>query len=503
MRSILLSVPVLFWLSHIHASTICKSKKDDVSFCGYPQEYQLQNYKNILGETAKSIPPEETLTLVDSKGISTRKYAESAIETSAQDRIVIKVDSNITYQTIYGFGASITESCLENLKRLSPAEKEKFFKDIFDRKKGAGFSYLRVPIGANDFSVGDYTLNDTPGNRPDPQLKLYNPQKLQSFIQFIQEAKKYNPDIKILMSPWTAPAWMKDTHSLKGGQIEKKYHEAYSRYLLKTIDEFESKGVTIQQMTFLNEPLLGWAKENWEFPQTYMSPQDQESFIKRNLSPKLKGKTTKLLIHDHNWDNVTAVENIIDKNKKNPTVQGIAYHCYGGNFSTIKKNIERHPDVPAFNTECTSSFDSGSDQDTFNWWQTTQSLDALKAGISGSLGWNLCLDEKGGPQNNGCDNCRGMVTIDSKTKEMSFNPEFKALALTSKVLDPGSIRIDSKESNPHATSVAFKNPDGSLSLLLKNKSPTSQAYSVNIDDCAPKQYSLPAGATLSVRWFPN
>ncbi|HEY8271875.1 MAG TPA: glycoside hydrolase family 30 beta sandwich domain-containing protein, partial [Pseudobdellovibrionaceae bacterium] len=437
------------------------------------------------------------------EGIQTKKYQDFTSGTPSENPTIVKIDTAILHQSMIGFGGNITESCLENLKKLSPSDKENFFKIFFDQKSGAGFSYLRVPIGANDFSIGDYSLNDTPGNKPDPQLKLYNPKKLQVFIQFIQEAKKYNPDIKLIMTPWTAPAWMKDTKSLKGGQIKKKYYRAYSDYLIKTINEFESKGIKIDQMTILNEPLIGYAKEHWDFPQTYMSPQDQSHFIQDSLLPKLKGKQTKLLIHDHNWDNAHAADPVFADNKQNPAVQGIAYHCYGGSLSDLQKNLKNHPGVPAFNTECTSSLNHHSDEDTFNWWQDTQSLDAIKSGISGSLGWNLCLDEKGGPQNNGCEDCRGLMTIDSKTSAMTLNPEFKALATTSRVLDSGSIMIDSKESNPQATSIAFKNPDGSLSMVLKNKSKISQAYNVNVDSCASKKYFLPAGATLSVRWFPD
>lgn len=503
MKSVLLFAAGLLVALDAHSGNFCKSKKDSPLDCGYIQKSSLSIYENIFRETIKDTIAEETLTLADSQGIQSKKYQESPLAPLSKTPITISIDPATTHQEMVGFGGSITEACLENLKRLSPPDKESFFKTLFDRKKGAGFGYLRVPIGANDFSKGDYTLNDTPKNKPDPQLKMYDPQRLQAFIEFIQEAKKYNPDIKVIMSPWTAPAWMKDTKVLKGGQIKKKYFEAYSKYLVKTLQAFESQGVNIHQLTIMNEPLIGEAKEKWEFPQSYMSPEDQGDFIKYKLSPKLKGKETKILLHDHNWDNFPAAKPVLTKNKNNPAVQGVAYHCYGGSLSDIQKNIQSHPGLSAFNTECTSTFNQSTDQDTFNWWQNTQSLDAIKAGISGSLGWNLCLDEKGGPQNNGCKNCRGLVTIDSKSGAMTLNPEFKALAATSKILQSGSIRIESRESHPEATSLAFKNPDGSLSLVLKNKSNSAQAYNVNVDACEPKKYQLPAGATLSVRWFPN
>lgn len=165
MKSICILAAGFFLVQGAQAGNICKSKKDLVSSCGYEQESQLLNYESIFKETIKSSEPEEILTLVDAKGIQTQKYQDFATEALSKSPITIQIDPAIIHQTMFGFGGSITDSCLENLKRLSPSDKEKFFKNFFDRKSGAGFGYLRVPIGSNDFSKGDYTLNDTSGNK--------------------------------------------------------------------------------------------------------------------------------------------------------------------------------------------------------------------------------------------------------------------------------------------------------------------------------------------------
>ncbi|MNL72225.1 O-Glycosyl hydrolase family 30 [compost metagenome] len=92
------------------------------------------------------------------------------------------------------------------------------------------------------------------------------------------------------------------------------------------------------------------------------------------------------------------------------------------------------------------------------------------------------------------------MTIDSKTAKVKINPEFQALEATSRVTDPGSFRIESTESDLDAKSVAFKNPDGSLSMVLVNRSTQKRSFKVHIDDCFYKEYELAAGATLSARW---
>lgn len=447
---------------------------------------------------------QEIVTFAEVKGLKVRPYkiGTSRFSSSSQTPVTdIRIDTAKTYQKMYGFGASITESCLQNMKRLSPTDRKTFFTRIFSREQGAGFSYLRIPIGANDFSTGDYTLNDSPDGQPDPQLKLFSTEKLQAFIDFAKESKTYNPDIKILISPWTPPAWMKDSQQLRGGQLKKEYFDSYAQYFNRTISAFESEGVQVDQLTIMNEPLIGDAQKKWYFPQGYMTVPDQMEFIQKYLTPKLKDRPTKVLLHDHNWDNATEILAKWESNKHNPKIEGIAYHCYGGNFETLQKNLTQTPGVPSFNTECTSTFKgAGLDRDTYLWWLQSQSLDAVKHGVSGSLGWNLCLDEKGGPVNDGCKDCRGLVTIDSKTAKAKINPEFQALETTSKVIDAGSVRIESTESDPEAKSVAFKNPDGTISMVLINRSKQKRSFKIHIDDCFYKDYELPPEATLSTRW---
>lgn len=460
--------------------------------------------KRAISNAAEPFRTQEIVTYAEVKGLKVRPYNGGSAHFNSSSSLQaadIRIDTAKTYQAMYGFGASITESCLQNMKRLSPIARKNFFSRVFSREQGAGFSYLRIPIGANDFSAGDYTLNDSPDGNPDPQLKLFSTEKLQAFIEFAKESKAYNPDIKILISPWTPPAWMKDTQKLRGGQLKKEHFEAYSQYLSRTIAAFETQGVQVDQLTILNEPLIGDAQTKWYFPQAYMTVPDQMEFIQKYLTPKLKDRPTKVLLHDHNWDNANDILEKWESNKHNPKIEGMAYHCYGGNFGTLEKNLSQTPGVPSFNTECTSTFKgSGLDRDTYFWWLQSQSLDAVKLGVSGSMGWNLCLDEKGGPVNDGCKDCRGLVTIDSKTAKIKINPEFQALEATSRVTDAGSIRIESTESDPESKSVAFKNPDGTLSMVLVNRSKEKRSYKIHIDDCVYKEYELAAGATLSARW---
>ena len=74
--------------------------------------------------------------------------------------------------------------------------------------------------------------------------------------------------------------------------------------------------------------------------------------------------------------------------------------------------------------------------------------------------WNLALDENHGPHTGGCGDCRGVVTIDSKTGAVTRNDEYYALAHASRFVRPGARRIASTSGNSGGLdTVAFQQQD--------------------------------------------
>lgn len=410
------------------------------------------------------------------------------------------------FQEIYGFGASVTDSCLELLDGLPPKKRQEFMTKVFDPKKGAGFSYLRIPIGGNDFSSGDYTLNDTPGNKPDPQLKHFKTDRLKKLLDFVKEAKRYNPNIQVMASPWTPPAWMKNTQKVRGGELDSKYFKAYADYLDKAVDAFKSQGVPVRHLTILNEPVIGDAKENWGFPQAYMKPEDQSKFIKQYLAPKLladKKSKTKILLHDHNYDDVGPLDDFVNDKKAQAVVEGVAYHCYSGDFNSLKRSLSQQPaGLSAFQSECSGTLGVPV-TDNFQFWLRNQTVDAIREGTSGALGWNLCLDQNGGPRNNGCQGCRGMVTVDKsgKSPKFEYNSEFQGVAQVSRYVQPGARRIGSSDSSAKGlVNVAFENPDGSHALVVRNATDHAKTFQVRLDECTVETRTVPANGAISLQW---
>src|SRR5580693_1144103 len=71
--------------------------------------------------------------------------------------VTITVNDSNTYQTIDGFGASLTDSAGSVIQKLDKSARQSLMRILFSPRDGAGISLLRQPMGACDFSSrGNY-----------------------------------------------------------------------------------------------------------------------------------------------------------------------------------------------------------------------------------------------------------------------------------------------------------------------------------------------------------
>ena len=405
----------------------------------------------------------------------------------ASNTVKLKVNPDNKKHSIWGFGGSVTESCLSNLDEQSPQNRKKVMDLLFDKKKGAGLSFLRVSLGANDFSKRDYTLNDLPAGETDIELNKMTLSDLDPSISFVKEAQKYDSNLTVMVTPWTPPPWMKDTQAFKGGQLKKEYFPTYAEYLRRSMNYLETRGLKVSYLTAMNEPLIGEAQTWWYFPQGYMSIEDQFDFSMNHLLPLLKKYAVgnndhpRLLLHDHNWgNNEDTVKRFAEVLKEKQTgIAGVAMHCYGGDFSVQENFHRQYPGVNSLNSECTANLYSKTPKFDFQWWLQNQVVDSTQIGSTGALGWNLCLDEKGGPRNNGCANCRGLVTINKQSKKLEVNAEYYAIAQVSRYLKKGAVVVEHEFADQSPLrGLTFINPDNSLVVVIRN--PSAEKYKVEL-----------------------
>ena len=216
------------------------------------------------------------------------------------DALTISVDPSRRYQTMDGFGASITDSSAHVLMRLSAQHRAAAMRSLFRDDR---LSFLRQPIGASDFVAGDfYTYDDVPAGQTDYDMRRFSiAHDRAEILPLLRQALALNPRLKVIGSPWSPPAWMKTNQSLIGGRLidEPRIYAAYARYFVKFVRAYARAGVPIYALTVQNEPQN---RKPRGYPGTDM-PVAQEAKLIEALGPALRRAHlhTKLLGYDHNW----------------------------------------------------------------------------------------------------------------------------------------------------------------------------------------------------------
>jgi len=413
--------------------------------------------------------------------------------------LTLFVNDAVRYQKIDGFGASLTDSSAWLLRnKLSDSQFQKIMEMLFDREKGIGLSLLRQPMGSSDFALQDYTYDDMPPGESDSELGHFSIEKDQRYIiPVLRAALAINPQIKILATPRSPPAWMKSNDSLVQGALRPQDYDSMARYFVKFVKAYEQAGVPIFGVTIQNEPLNVEAN----YPSLLMSSSEQAGFLESALGPAFRaaGIRTKIFIFDHNWDLTHYPIEVLSDAKAAAYVSGIAVHCYGGNAAAQSELYERFPDLPIWMTEC-----SGGDWQKGNLLveQVRLIIDSTRNWSHSVILWNLALDQNHEPHLGGCKNCRGVVTVKTAdgTDEAVPTVDFTALAHISKFVRPGPRRVESNTFGPGSLEdVAFQNPDGSLVLLVLNSGSKRVTFNVSWKG-KYAVYTLPGNSAATFTW---
>jgi glucosylceramidase len=126
-------------------------------------------------------------------------------------------------------------------------------------------------------------------------------------------------------------------------------------------------------------------------------------------------------------------------------------------------------------------------------------FDTAINGSQTTLFWPLALDENAGPQNGGCTNCRGLVSVKNDGSGYSLNPEYYSLAHVGRFVRTGAKRIGVPEWYGPVRSVAFLNTDNTILLYAYNNTTTAQNINVTFGKNVIR-YTIPALGTISLRW---
>jgi len=409
----------------------------------------------------------------------------------------VNVDQNTKYQRWDGFGGAFNEAGWDALSVLSADQITNAMKLLFDAQAGANFVYGRIPIGASDYAMSWYTLDDTAGDYSMSKFSIARDQE--KLIPFIKAALQVRSDIHLWASPWVAPSWMMDSGS--NMKSDAQTQQAYALYLAKFVQEYGKIGITIGAVHPQNEP--GYARVHWTqallvaFFKTYMGP----TFAQQNVTAEIWCGTMSAPADANiatavaadadslkyvkgfglQWNLQSTVATLAPKG----AVMQTEHECGNYNFDTpywtkSQYNATKPPNDHAYGEES---------------WQLIR--DWVVSGVNSYNAWNMVLDTigkslDGWPQD-------ALLVVDRSAKTVTATAAYYAFRHFSAYVAPGATRIGTQGTKD---AVAFKNPDGSVIVHVYNKGASSQSMIVGIGSALSQtlyQFDIPAHGWATLR----
>ncbi len=425
---------------------------------------------------------------------------------------VIDVNARARYQQFAGLGAAMTDSSAWLIyDQISPVARLALMQDLFG-PAGIRLNFLRVPMGASDFTVSaqPYSYDDLPPGQSDPSLANFSiAHDLSYIIPALRQALAVNPGLELLANPWSPPAWMKVNDSLDNpggaGTLLPSAYGPLAGYFVKFLEAYASYGVPIAAVTPQNEPSSGGGGTG--YPGLTLPEANEAQFIAQNLAPVLSaaGLHTKIYGNDLSWSS-SAYADALASGPAAGDLAGISWHCYFGAPTVMSQFHQQDPGLDQIVNECSPEIRSFGAPEFL--------ISSLRNWASVVTVWNVALNPQGRPKEtpNGCPGCQGVVTINQGAHNFSFGNEYYQLGQVSSFVRPGATRIDSQNfvtygvngSNvatisPGLDDVAFVNPDGSEVLIAYNNSMAPIAFAVQSNG-GYFTYTIPAQAMTTFAW---
>ncbi len=389
----------------------------------------------------------------------------------------IQIDESQTYQTVDGFGYTLTGGSVEVINSLTAARKQELLQELFGSNANSiSISYLRLSIGASDLNSSVFSYNDLPAGETDPTLSKFSLEKDRPLIDLLKQILAINPNIKIMATPWSAPLWMKDNGSSVGGSLKEEYFGVYAQYFVKYITAMKNEGITIDAITPQNEPL-----HPGNNPSMYMTAEQQRDFIKNNLGPAFSAANiaTKIVLYDHNCDKPEYPITILQDPEAAQYVDGSAFHLYAGDVSALGFVKNAFPNKNLYFTEqwTGSTVTFAGD---FIWHTKNVIIGTMRNWSKIALEWNLANDAQFQPFTpGGCTQCKGAITINS-SDSYTKNVAYYIIAHASKFVPQNSQRIGSTQVGNLST-LAFKTPEGKIALIVLNEGAEVENFNITYD----------------------
>lgn len=421
--------------------------------------------------------------------------------------------SSTELQTWDGMGGTFNERGWEALQALSAADRELALRLLYDPVDGAGFDLGRLPIGASDYAIDRYTLDDMPAGQTDEDMEHFSIERdREMLIPYVKAALAVNPNIQFWASPWTPPPWMKDNEAYDKGNMQDSALAAHALYLARYVQEYGAEGIAIKAVHPQNEP--GWAQD---YPSCAWTNQQMIQYIGTILSKQFED----LELDTEIWMGTMSNKDLDDQMAKavlaDATAKGVVKGIglqWGlrekiGDYGNYGVKVWQTEHEAGNNPWEAYSVDDASDPKRATYvaapapndqayadkgWAWMK--DWLTGGVNGYMAWNMVLDTFGASMDAKRPwHQNALLTVDVAAKKLNITPTYYLFRHFSQYVEPGAKRLGTQGGD----AFAFKNPDGSIVTIVNNG--TAQASAVTLSVAGKMlQFNVPAHGWATVNW---
>ena len=393
------------------------------------------------------------------------------------------VDITNPLQTIDGFGACFNELGWTSLSLLNKTDRDNILRELFDFGVGANFTVCRMPVGANDFSRGWYSYNETDGDFEMKNFSISN--DLETLVPFIKNALTINPALKIWASPWSPPVWMKEnkhyacqplsrsvaeligSNGILPEQVrhegmdmfmqEDAYFKAYALYFRKFIEAYRAENIDIFMVMPQNE-----FNSCQNFPSCTWKAAGLATFIGKYLGPEMNKIGVELMFGTMERPNAALADtSLLDPDCKK-YISGVGFQWAGK--QSIGDIHRRYPHLKIYQTEQECGDGRNDWRGCVYSWELMKHY--LNNGTSVYDYWNISLEEDGLSHWGWRQN--SLITVKKDNKTYKYTYEYYLMKHVSHYVLPDARFLP--VSGAFTDLMAFRNADGSYVLVIFNSS---------------------------------
>lgn len=427
-------------------------------------------------------------------------WQEGTVTEMAGGNAAMTVNEGQTYQRWLGFGGTFNEMGWDALSVLSPADRDRAIKLLFDRTEGIGFTFGRIPMGSSDYGMDRYTLAETAGDFAMASFSIERDKKM--LIPYIKAALAVKSNIQFWSSPWTPPPWMKDNNAYDRGNMKGDAQTlgAYALYFSKFVQAYGAEGIKVGAVSPQNEP--GYPQD---YPSCGWAASVFTDFVANHLGPALAAQSPGTDIWMGTMSNPVSdalVKDTMGNGKARGYIKGIGLQwgmdVHAAGYASTYKLPVHQTEHRCGNYPWVDGTNQSKAPNDYAYGKETWALITgwITKNVNSYAAWNMVLDTVG----RSLDEKRpwaqnALLAVDRNSKTLKITPAYYVFRHLGQYVEPGATRIGVSGDN----ALAFKNPDGSVVTIIYNPGGSASQTTLSVKGTV-LQFSVPAGGWATVNW---